>query len=873
MKKALAEEEKTLSSHEKINNMQAGRRRLSYSERSMSRTILSIAAALLCASIVIAPTRQLHELGYATPIDAISLGFETKDAVAAVRGLTDQGWTPWMDAAVEDEQDPALLESNLLLFPAPVHRVQVRGTSAFDPHPIRVARDGVRYDVAATTYVPEPSILTRSNWGADESLRYADATTQPPNGGAPTTAPDEAGEPSEREKNCAAAQEAYPAEFRTSRTVTTEGGKPLRWPLQYSPTVRLIVVHHTAQNLAGDTRSGVERMRALYTYHTVNRGWGDIGYHYVIGDDGRIYEGKAGGHAVVGGHVYCNNVGTIGIALMGNFDLDPPTQVQVQSLQWLIGQLTTTYDIDINDDFAFHGTTRHPVVGHKDLLSTDCPGHFLHGVLSQIREHVRTADWTGTVRFPAPLSSSSRSRSSSTRSRGSTSSTSPAPQRGDEDMVVPLGETTVSGRPGQMFDFSVQYTAGKSYRTGMRIADVDIADSNLKLWQERGGRMIRMYSALILPMDLRSGQTARLQLRLQAPDDAGTFTFRLGTATYTLRTEGRRLSGITQYAPSSRSSSAAAAAPRSALLPHTYVRPSTRTSSASASSRAAASLPATYVPRTGPSLPSAMFRVRLLVSGNSATLTVPKGTMVDTTASDGTAITLTKDGNHCSADQGGRNLAFGVLRFDPGSSLSTLSHGTTTRRYRGLIECRVYDDALVIINELPLEDYMAGIGEEPDTEPYEKQRAFAIAARSYAVYYMHADHRKFPGAPYDGSDSPAEFQLYVGADVERSNPGWVRAVRDTAYIVAAIDDEVLRLPYFSSDDGRTRSPAEVGWKSFPHAHVYASKPDPWCEGMTLRGHGVGMSGCGAEAQANEGKTAEEILAYYYPGMTLQSLRR
>ena len=41
--------------------------------------------------------------------------------------------------------------------------------------------------------------------------------------------------------------------------------------------------------------------------------------------------------------------------------------------------------------------------------------------------------------------------------------------------------------------------------------------------------------------------------------------------------------------------------------------------------------------------------------------------------------------------------------------------------------------------------------------------------------------------------------------------------------------------------------------------------------MENRGHGVGMSGCGAEGQANEGKSGEEILRYYYPGTVLQAV--
>tara|TARA_Y100000310_G_scaffold179506_1_gene179448 strand:+ start:81 stop:632 length:552 start_codon:yes stop_codon:yes gene_type:complete len=177
---------------------------------------------------------------------------------------------------------------------------------------------------------------------------------------------------------------------------------------------------------------------------------------------------------------------------------------------------------------------------------------------------------------------------------------------------------------------------------------------------------------------------------------------------------------------------------------------------------------------------------------------------------------------------------------------------------------------LVLINELPLEDYMAGLAEEPDSELYEKQRAFAVAARSYAAHYMEEENRKFPGMPYDGSDTGKSFQEYGGYIFERNNPRWVRAVKDTEGLVLKQLNRIVKAAYFSSDDGRTRSPEENGWKNFPFASVFRSKPDPWCKGMALRGHGVGMSGCGANGQAEEGASAEEILRYYYPGTSLET---
>ena len=81
--------------------------------------------------------------------------------------------------------------------------------------------------------------------------------------------------------------------------------------------------------------------------------------------------------------------------------------------------------------------------------------------------------------------------------------------------------------------------------------------------------------------------------------------------------------------------------------------------------------------------------------------------------------------------------------------------------------------------------------------------------------------------------------------------------------------KVIKTPYFSSDDGRTRSAEEVwGWKDTPYL---ISVSDPYCAGKTLNGHGVGLSGCGSLGMAQAGKTYQEILKYYYQGVDIQKM--
>lgn len=662
---------------------------------------------------------------FAEPIDALSMTI-AEGQHAQVRGKLQSGWSPWQDFTLENEQDPSLTESNLILFDEAVSVIELRGAAKEVIHPIRISHQPTSYKVAASgDSVVQTRILSRDEWGADDGLLYS---VPPSSGGsssvssqAPASNDQATGEPSQREKDCTEAQTNYPDEFRTTNKVTKgPNGKTLRWAHTYSKKVSLLVVHHTAIQVTGDTRSGAEKVRALYQYHSVNRGWGDVGYHYLIDDKGMIYEGKSGGAYVVGGHAYCNNVNTVGIAMLGNFEIEEPTQAQMKSLQWLLNDLATTYDIDVTKNTSYHGVPHPPIVGHGDVLSTDCPGYYVKKTLDQVRSHVRSGDLTASIDFPPP----------------------PAYQ-------TPITKPPPSAAPEE--------------------ASEDVTEAT----DRRVGRLQRKIRTAVRLSTRVGGRAATLETIRRQSTPKQTAVIRPGRPTIVTRASSSPI-------------------PRS---------PESEVSSSS----------------------SDTIRVRL--------------TRVDANLSACSEANLT--------------------------SLKT--------RYRGTVTCQTIDGRPALINTIGIEDYLLGLGEEPDTEPYQKQRAFAIAARSYVTYYSDSNHRKFPGQPYDATDDPATFQKYNGKTFESDNPLWVKAVKSTSELVLTKNDSVVRAPYFSSDDGKTKSPEQAGWKNFPFAEVFLSKEDPWCSGMKNAGHGVGMSGCGSEGQANEGKTGEEILRYYYPGTTLKKL--
>lgn len=108
------------------------------------------------------------------------------------------------------------------------------------------------------------------------------------------------------------------------------------WPPEYARLGR-VIVHRTATTESGNSFADV---RAIWQYHAVNLGWGDIGYHYIVDHAGRIFEGRYHDRTytksryveVIGGHAYDNNRGTIGISVIGNYTNETPTVASLNSV-------------------------------------------------------------------------------------------------------------------------------------------------------------------------------------------------------------------------------------------------------------------------------------------------------------------------------------------------------------------------------------------------------------------------------------------------------------------------------------------------------------------------------------------------------------
>jgi hypothetical protein len=141
---------------------------------------------------------------------------------------------------------------------------------------------------------------------------------------------------------------------------------PLR-PLAARGRLDHLVVHHTAyptSRVARTRAAESAHMREIQRWHR-DRGFFTIGYHFVVSPTGRVFRGRPVDRQ--GAHVRGHNVGTVGIALMGDFEREHPTAAALTSLDYVRRALVP-------------GGAAVPLLGHRDHdghATNACPGRFL----------------------------------------------------------------------------------------------------------------------------------------------------------------------------------------------------------------------------------------------------------------------------------------------------------------------------------------------------------------------------------------------------------------------------------------------------------------------------------------------------------------
>lgn len=137
--------------------------------------------------------------------------------------------------------------------------------------------------------------------------------------------------------------------------------------------------------------------------------------------------------------------------------------------------------------------------------------------------------------------------------------------------------------------------------------------------------------------------------------------------------------------------------------------------------------------------------------------------------------------------------------------LLSLERSYGNPKYRGSFEIAKEDQGLLLINELPLEEYLYAVipSEMPTIYGVEALKVQAVCARSYAFRHLMANSLSEFGAHVNDS---VAYQVYNNI---AENEDSILAVKDTYGKVIEYENNVITAYYFSTSCGHTTDPSSV----------------------------------------------------------------
>ncbi|MDY5402719.1 MAG: N-acetylmuramoyl-L-alanine amidase [Trueperella sp.] len=175
------------------------------------------------------------------------------------------------------------------------------------------------------------------------------------------------------------------------------GAEATSWPPE---TVALsgAIIHHTAGINTYTAAESPAIVKAIWNYHTFGRGWGDIGYNFLVDKYGQVFEGRTGslasaaGTMVIGAHAAPANTGSVGVSVLGNYTSIDPTEESLDAVASVLAWQFGRAGIDPFGTFSYtdrSGVKRsiNAISGHLDVSSTACPAR-IYPRLGQIRTAV-----------------------------------------------------------------------------------------------------------------------------------------------------------------------------------------------------------------------------------------------------------------------------------------------------------------------------------------------------------------------------------------------------------------------------------------------------------------------------------------------------
>ncbi len=204
---------------------------------------------------------------------------------------------------------------------------------------------GTSYGSAASgyTYATKPTVISRSQWGADESL----------------------------------------LSYNGSGCV----------PANLDSTISAAIVHHTAGSNSYTKDQSASIVRGIYAYHVKTMGWCDIGYNFLVDKYGQVFEGRHGGvyNPVHGAHATSWNTNTVGVSVMMNSATAAQTDAAMSSVTKVLAWKLAGNYRDPAAKLTLAGKYINRIARHGDVMSTACPGTNITAYMPTLRTRVASA--------------------------------------------------------------------------------------------------------------------------------------------------------------------------------------------------------------------------------------------------------------------------------------------------------------------------------------------------------------------------------------------------------------------------------------------------------------------------------------------------
>ncbi|MDH3324666.1 MAG: N-acetylmuramoyl-L-alanine amidase [Candidatus Peregrinibacteria bacterium] len=702
-----------------------------------------------------------------------------------------------------------------------------------------------------------PKYISRAEWGADEELRVWKTTRKL--------------KELFKKKWFETEIDDVPRIYRPKVVATTnKNGKPLYWPIAESPHVLKFAIHHTGEYVK-EERNPKEIMRAIYYFHTVTRGWGDIGYNYVVDKQGNIYEGRAGGPKSVGAHTAFHNIGTVGVSLMGNFQREKPTEAQLKVLSLLLADHSRRFGVELTGSTNFLGKYTHNIAGHRDIAKkghgTACPGKNLVEKLPWIRAE--------SARYLAILKENDKrgvsmgkdflKKSIAAQGIQKYKSFRRAKKEPEISLAKLVKKQVLSRGQKQTLEITVKNGTNFEWPKRSEIAVTNLPEGVL-MTKFRAMERIKpgrtgIFRAKIL---VRSAPNGNYNLELSPKFLADKYfedKIKKLALDFPLQVSGSSNFFMTKRKPTNLSASVISSNRKA--MPRSVAQSFKRSKKVVTKSAIAKSEPS-----SGPI-------VKIKLKFFKEKYAEVKGNKVVEIFDGDKKIADLKAGERVRVIPGSKDrknfvsvittsktwkLDSVYLKTNGVLTIKNYERGLGKTKYnRFRSQLSFYPERgekLLVVNELPLEKYLLGLAEEPSTEPVEKRHAIHVLARSYAYVYS-GTRRKFHTSLYDLEDDPATSQFYLGYDWEQYHSYQKTLLDETRGMVMTYGGKPVIGPYFTQSAGES---SDKWSKQYPWTKKMKL---PFDEGLEQRGHGVGLSGNSSRELAKKGWKYQDIIKYFF----------